>query len=361
MRMKVRSILLMAAVALFAAACGDGGNGDTPVATPTPTATPTLTPTPTPTWTPWVHWIPDEPCGEGTALTLTIETLTGGRLDVGWTGSGHGAPAFQGTSATVDMNCPDTESCTLDGSDLAGRALGAPYPLSAAGVSVCVASVFREAVTGTYDACNGCFAMTAKLSARVFLPENADAPCPACVGDPTPNDGRKRGTCRGGATPGAACDVGGVGDVSGTTSHDCLPAGSPLAELAVDLDPLTTATVAAEASVDCLSDAFPPGTCFCRNQVRQNPCEPDGVCPPSGVCESGPLDRVCDDAGSCVEQPRPCFGNHIARTGVCGTEQSELVALFCVPATGDGAIDSTLGLPGPGVVGLPVSQLRTLR
>lgn len=359
MRMNVRSIVLMAAVATFAAACGNGDDSESPVATPTATATPTLTPTPTPTWTPW---FPIEPCGEAPALTLTIQTLAGDQLDVGWTGNGHGARTTEGTSATVNLDCPGINDCTIDGSDLVGHELGAPYPLSAGGISVCVASVFREAVTGTYDACTGCFEMSAKLAARVFPSEGATAPpCPVCLGDPTPNDGRKRGTCRGGATPGAACDVGGIDEVSGATSNDCLPAGSSIAELTIDLNPLTTKQLEADSSVDCLSDGSPPGSCLCPGQVRQNPCEPDGVCPPSGVCEAGPLDRVCDDADNCVDEPRPCFGSRIVRTGVCGTEQSELVSIFCIAATGDPAIDTTIGLPGPGAIRLPVSQLRTPR
>lgn len=332
-------------------------------------------PTPSPT-------IPIDPCGEAPALTLTARTLPGARLDVGWSGVGHDLPVSHDTSGSADLNCPDIDDCTIDGSDLAGRKLGAPAPLSAAGVSLCVVSSFREAVTGTYDACNGCFAVSAALSVRVFPPQDADMPCPTCEGDVTPNNDIRGGTCRGGTTPGAACDVGAISDLFGRTSKQCQPTGSSIGEIAVDLNPLTTAKVDVEASVDCVSEAFPPASCFCPGQVRPNPCEPDGVCPASGVCESGPIDSVCqgqrfrhcrsgtgtDDceaqfpgAGSCVEQPRPCFPNRIARTGACGTETSDLVSIFCVPSIGTAAIDSMIGLPGPGAITLPVAQVRSIR
>ena len=166
------------------------------------------------------------------------------------------------------------------------------------------------------------------------------------------------------------------------TSNDCLPAGNSIGDLDIDLSPLTTTAVAFEASVDCVSGAFPSGSCFCPGQMQPNACEPDGVCPASGVCEAGPIDSVCqgqpfrrcrsgsgtDDcdaqfpgAGSCVDQPRPCFGSRIARTGVCGTEQSELVSIFCVPAIAADAINTMVGLPGPAVIALPVAQVRAPR
>lgn len=369
MRMRARGAVLILA-AVFAAACGDGDGGDSPVEPPTPvrSATPTATATPEPTCSPT---IPVEPCVEAAALALTIRSLPGAHVDVGSSGIWHDVPLKHGGEVSFGLDCP-IDGCTVDGSNLAGRSVGAPLPLSAGGVSLCVRASYREAVTGTYDGCNGCSELSAKLSVQVFAPEGADAPCPTCVDDPTPNDGRKRGTCRGGTTPGAACDV----------SNDCLPSGTGIADLAIDLNPLTTKTVSVAPSVDCVSGAFPTGACFCPGQMQPNACEPDGVCPPSGVCELGPFDSVCqgqpfrpcrsgtgtDDcearspgAGSCVDEPRPCFAHEIARTGTCGTTKAELVSIVCVPETGDAAIDSAIGLPGPAAIALPVSQIRIPR
>src|SRR5205085_901593 len=79
---------------------------------------------------------------------------------------------------------------------------------------------------------------SAKLLSKVFLVQDADHPCPPCVGDTTPNDGVKDGTCNGGKTPGVPCDVGGISDLFdaagpdfGHTSNDCLPTGSSVGEL----------------------------------------------------------------------------------------------------------------------------------
>jgi hypothetical protein len=333
----------MAAATIFAAACGDDGSSQGPSAAPTATRTPngTATPIPTPT-------IIIEPCfAEASALTMTIRTLPGADLDVGWSGISHDLPATHDGSVAVNLDCP-VGFCTIDGSDLVGRGFGTPLPLSAGGIAVCVVSSFREAVTGTYDACNGCTDAAVKLTSRIFSAEDADTPCPPCLDDPTPN---------------------------------CLPDGTSIGDLAIDLSPLATGPITLRPSVDCRSGAFPSGSCFCPGQAQPNACD-DGVCPASGVCERGPIDSVCDGhpsrscrsgtgtedcdarfpgAGTCIDRPRPCFASEITRTGLCGTEESTLVSIFCIPATSDDAINTMIGLPGPGALTLPVTLLRTPR
>jgi len=42
-------------------------------------------------------------------------------------------------------------------------------------------------------------------------------------------------------------------------------------------------------------------------------------------------------------------------------EQSNLVSVFCIPATAAAAIDTIVGLPGPGTITLPVDLVRTPR
>src|SRR5688500_7805110 len=97
--------------------------------------------------------IPIEPC-EGEALTLTVRSLPGVHLAAGWSGIWHGALATHEHLVSVTLDCPG-DTCTIDGSNLVRRGFGAPLPLSAAGVSVCVLASFREPVTGTYSTCNG--------------------------------------------------------------------------------------------------------------------------------------------------------------------------------------------------------------
>jgi hypothetical protein len=330
--------------------------------------------------------------GGGSALTVT--TLPNSDLDPGWTGISHNSVATHDNVVTTNLDCIG-DDCTIDGSNLVGMAVGSPLPLSSGGVSVCVVNSFREAVTGTYNCGTGCSESSVKLLSNVFLVQEAAMPCPPCVGDDTPNDGVKNGTCNGGTTPGAACDVGGISDLfenaggappdAGRTSNDCLPTGSPVGHLGIDLNPLTTGTLSVNANVNCLSGAFPPGSCYCPNQVQPNACLSNtgvGTCPASGVCENGPIDGVCSGqtyrqcradegttdcedtfpgSGNCIERPRPCFGTNVTRTGTCGAQQADLVSFFCIPATSAAAINTTAGLPGPGALSLPVSRVRFLR
>ena len=386
MRMELRNVAVMVAVTIIAAACGDG-TGGTPVETPvgTPAETPLLTPEPTAAPSPTA--IIEPPMCDAAALRLTLRALPGSDLDAGWTGIAHNSAWTDGEVVTTNLNCTDGIAA-VDGSDLVGQPFGSPLPVSGGGMSVCVLNSFREAMTGTYENDAGCSEFSVKLRSRfVLVPNAVDAPCPPCVGDPTPSDGSKGGTCRGGTTPGAACDAGGTSDLfqnatgaasdSGTTSNDCLPTGDDVGALDLDVDPLTTKTVTVAANLDCQSGASPPGSCYCPGQVQPNACQPDGVCPASGVCELGPIDGVCEGqpfrpcrsgtgtedcdavfpgAGSCVDRPRPCFGNEITRTGSCGTQTSTLVSFVCIPATNSAAVNTTFGLPGPAAITLPVRQ-----
>jgi hypothetical protein len=319
-------------------------------------------------------------CGTG---RIRIGTLEGGVIDAGWTGIAHGASFPAQSSVSFALDCPvGSSTCDIAGTAVVDQPAGAPLALSAGGVSVCVLNTFREPVSGTFDCDSGCMAANVDLRARVFLAQDSDMPCPPCIGDPVPNDGLKGGTCGGGTTPGGACDANAVnaafeaaGPGFGTSSLDCLPTGSSVGELAIDLEPLTTGTASSTASVDCLSSAFPPGSCHCPNQVYPNACIPDGVCPASGVCEHGPIDGICsnhrfhqcrsgtgtedcDDvfpgAGSCIDVPRPCFGDTITRTGSCGIDDGTLAGVFCVANTRAAAVNTTYGLPGPAALRLPI-------
>ncbi len=306
---------------------------------------------------------------------VRLSVQPGGVLDLGWTGLAHGSPLSTESSVTLPIDCaPGESTCTIDGTGIVDAAAGAPVPISAGGVSACVLNSFRDGVTGTFDCDGGCVDATVPLLSRVFLVVDPAMPCPPCVGDPVPNDGFPGGACEGGTTPGGACDAKGINPRFGTTSNDCLPTGSSVGELDIDLAPLTTGTTSLAAEVDCLSGDFPAGSCHCANQDQPNSCIPDGVCPPSGVCENGPLDGVCDlqpfrpcqpdsgtqdcddifpGAGTCIDQPRSCFPSTITRSGACGTEGSVLASVFCSSFTRAAAINTVYGLAGPGAVTAP--------
>jgi hypothetical protein len=110
---------------------------------------------------------------------------------------------------------------------------------------------------------------------------------------------------------------------------------------------------------------------------RRNACG-DGICTPvpagDGVClESSPV-RYCADApwrscndnhdcpyGLCVlgDLPR-CFPDAIVRSGVAaapttGHAEPTLVGGLCFPPTAGTAVNGVFGLPGPGVLTLPVT------
>jgi hypothetical protein len=392
-------VCTIATIAVFAiAGCGDdnGGNdnngGGTPVRTSTPGSSPAKTSTPATTPT----GVTETPTGgatgttpaptptgggagvcEGAALNVTVTTDPGSDLDTGWTGIAHNSVATEGSTVTTQLNCVGND-CTVDGTALVGMPFGPPLPLSSGGVPVCVLNSFREAVTGTYNCETGCSESSVKILSKVFLVQDIAQPCPICNGDPTPNDGQKGGTCAGGtATVGAPCDVGGTSPQFGATSNDCLPTGSSVGELAIDINPLSTGTVTQTGNGDCVA-ATSADDCYCPSQNRGNACD-SGICPASGVCEGGPIDAFCSvqkfrscltdqdceatfpGSGTCVQAPRPCFGDTITRQGTCGTQSGTLVGFFCIPATRAPAINTTAGLPGPGALSLPAHQVRTVR
>ena len=383
-----RTFLALALVAgLAIAGCGndnkdsDDNGGGTP--TPTRTATPavvTATPTPgeptdgptgpTATATPG-----GTPCQEGLNALTVVSTL-GSDLDTGWTGIAHDNQTPAEVSVTVDATCgPGGVECTVDGTALVGELFGAPLPLSSGGVPVCVLNIFNEAISGDFNCQEGCGTSDILLESQVFLVQDIAKPCPICSGDDTPNDGVKNGTCDSGTTPGAACDVGAIDANFGETSLDCQPTGSSVGELEIALSPTTTGTVSVDSSVDCLSPFFDPGACYCPGQIQPNACT-DGVCT-NNQCASGPIDGLCSNAnfrscrsgtgttdcedlfpgsGSCTDKPRPCFTTNISAMGECAVPNSgvegELAAFFCIPATRAAAINTTAGLPGPGLVQL---------
>jgi len=500
----------LTAMAIVIAHCGDGNNDNVtepPKQTPTPTAAaPTATPTVTvTTGTPVVTITPTP--GASCPSAISFEgNPSAARLDPGWTGLGHEAgvidkgkitmavtgcenstrpcgtcnlsgpisnrDANQGVannqrcSGDTSIECTSDATCTAAGAGTCKFYFGAPLSLSAGGTSTCVINEVDGSITGTANTETGEGASTANLISHVFL-GLLTSPCPRCVGDPTPEDGVRGGTCTDGVRVGLACDVSGthLNPYFGSTSFDCpLPATGAIAALPIHLANSTrptTRTLSAE-SPNCRDTIAAPGKkCFCDtcNNLAAGPCFsnadcvavgaticggrrcrlgpnagnpctvnsecPSGACsvpglaskpnacddtvcsplasdPTLGECAAGPFEQFCGphasfagcfaDAecaafdrcaggandgfipctvnsqcpgGTCeiqtcsIGKKRPCFldngnvGGGVTAVGVAdvpvgGVSHPTLAALFCLAATGNGAVDTAAGLPGLG-------------
>jgi hypothetical protein len=167
-----------------------------------------------------------------------------------------------------------------------------------------VLNVIKSDVSGTADPATGSTNVSLPLVSRVYLTGNATSPCPKCTG-----------TCRGGANSGHACTpVGSFG-----TSIDCPPPPAQfLAPLDVAINPLTTG-LATKTAAD--------GN-FCSGQANAG-------------AFGKPSARAIRENGSAAGS----LADGSAHPAV-------LASVFCIPATGNLAIDIAADLPGPGAIGL---------
>lgn len=163
-------------------------------------------------------------------------------VDAGWTGIAHHLQIMEGATFEADLaDCDgitDT-ACTLHGAR-AGTPFGAPSPISAGGVAICVTVTFDSDLDGTVDLASGDLGESARVRIDVFLSPDADEPCPACVPDDDDPQLGEPGTCHGGSRNGLACTVGGLADpdfgVSRATSGDCPPiSNARIAEFVEDV------------------------------------------------------------------------------------------------------------------------------
>jgi len=294
-------------------------DGDTPTPTVTPGGTdgsPEVTPTGA---TPTVVQSPDaSACPEA----ARVEGIAGDArvLDAGWTGFGHNARVISDGVLTVNLSCGsetrpcgecqvsgpianpnkdqgtiDNQRCSNDTSikctssaDCGGGScrfyFGAPLPLEAGGTATCVINEISGGVSGTANVETGEFASNVLLTSRVFLSPNVAEPCPRCNGDGASNDGQRDGTCSAGLRSGMPCDVNGTTAVPsfGSTSLDCLPMGSPIADLPIDLSGSSgiESLVISEDSPNCQLGAASSLHCpcaVCRNNTSL-PCKTDADC-----------------------------------------------------------------------------------
>ena len=288
-------------------------------------------------------------------------------IDLGWTGIAHRQPWAAEQPIELTLDCAANGECAAHGGE-AGTIFGAPVPLSAGGVPACVVSRLREPLSGHVGATTGCGELRLAVRSTVYTAGELGRPCPVCVGDHSPNDGRAEGHCRGGENAEKPCDANAESQLFGATSNACLPLpAATIGTLAIDLAPLTTGSVHLTADGTCAHRR--PGLvdhCFCPEQPQPNACD-SGSCDGKEICE-GPVDGVCGHqpfrschpgsdktdceavfpgAGTCETRIRPCFNDTIDASGACDRTRPTYVALFCAPATQAPGINSTAGLPGP--------------
>jgi hypothetical protein len=99
---------------------------------------------------------------------------------------------------------------------------------------------------------------------------------------------------------------------------------------------------------------------FCDGQLKANG-EGYLFCSVGGQSTCDTYDPLCDggDCGSCaLQQTLPCFLDPILATGTPDVDNPVLAGTFCLPPTGNSAINGAAGTPGPGRTW--VDQLTTL-
>ena len=184
------------------------------------------------------------------SLTMTVpledpahpELGNGSDLDNGWTGTSHNFPVIGGSTLFYCLSGCDgttTFDCQASGATGAGTpngpTFGAPLPLLAANVPVCVVNQFVDAtLTGTYNLQTGEAGSAANpnlvhLTSNVYLRSSFPEVCPRCQGAAVQGIG-DTGTCSDTAkNAGASCTVNGEVTVAGKglylLSSDCTPLG----------------------------------------------------------------------------------------------------------------------------------------
>jgi hypothetical protein len=350
----------------------------------------------------------DPGCGGGTTTTTTLPPDTcqgnpdggpdqvvltvgpsGSDLDNGWTGSSHNFIVVPngkiGLCVTGGCNDAGQTTCNVTGpvgpGTISGETFGAPLPLFASNVPVCVISKWNGPLSGTIDQATGETTLNVHLFSQVYLTSRDDV-CPQC----------KNGKCNAaaGSNAGKNCTVDATVPVyvssTQTDNYDlsttCVYSSPPTATLGIDFVPLTSGTSGTlTGPTPCTKKpgepaGVPPLPDQCNATGCGSPCTglacvsqiDDPTNPGTNICvdSKGGLSQLCCNNNT----TKPCFtlrnGGTVTRTGIIEppqpplpdttypkTQDGILVSTFCIPATGTNTIDSVTGLPGPGAIQLP--------
>jgi hypothetical protein len=278
-----------------------------------------------------------------------IKNLTCGGLNIGAGGSivPEGAVpdgsvsqftlSCAGSSCTIGptTTAPPPNSAAPDCTDT-GCNFGTPLPIpnpTIPTITTCVLNTWSAPASGSLDLSTGTSSTSVPLNSDIYLTGNLGQPCPRCSATGTPTS-PGTGTCDRGPQAGMACtttsSTGATRDcpTGGTDGgHPCTPGGgacidgSHVGVIAVNLTPLTTGS----------ASATDPGGIFCPGDGQVHP--------------------GCFGAASCVtitENGTPA--GPVTRGVPTG---ATLASVFCIAATGNGLVDASADLPGPGAVALP--------
>ena len=214
-----------------------------------------------------------------------------------------------------------------------GCNFGTPLPIpnpSIPTISTCVLNTWSAPASGTVNLITGAANTSVPLSSDIYLTGNVTQPCPRCSATGSPSS-PGTGTCDRGPRLGMPCTTTSSTGVTrdcptgGTdATHPCTPGGGACLDgfhvgaISVNLTPLTTSVATATNATGAFCTGQHPG-CFgeagCRTIIE------NGV-PPVSVS---------------VGIPTP----------------ATLASVFCILATGNGLVDATADLPGPGGIALP--------
>ena len=256
----------------------------------------------------------------------------------------HGDINNRRCTGNTRTKCSTNADCSVAGGTCEYY-FGTLLPLSAGGVSTCVSNQVNGAVTGTADVASGASATDVELISRIYTGTTVATPCPKCVGDATPNDGVRGGTCDSGVNSGQSCDVNGSSPnvFFGATSLDCPPtSGAQIAALPIDLSN-STGTVSrtlATSSPSCRAPGFTTLKCFCDtcNNGAAQPCATNADCPDP----AGPIGPICGGK-RCIGGTNPgaaCTTATECPSGACNvpgtaTAPNQCSDATCSPTTGN--------------------------
>jgi len=216
----------------------------------------------------------------------------------------NGPVSFPGAAKNCvcfDVGTPDASSLTACDPESIGECtgaetcecfFGAPLPISAGAVPVCVINRYTGPVTGTANIAEagphaGEGEVRVSLASSVHTGIAVERPCPTCEGDATPRDGVPGGTCDGGVRNGQACDESASNVFFGTLGLDCLPESSRnIGNLAITFDPATTGSTTLGTGPTCTAAGFGSLPCFCDTCATPGaePCNTNADCPGGATC-----------------------------------------------------------------------------
>ena len=285
---------------------------------------------------------------------VLIKNLTCGGLNIGGGASLiPEGPTPDGSVSRFSLSCTGP-NCTISHFDTApgvntaspdctntGCNFGTPLPIpnpTIPGITSCVLNTWNAAAGGTLDLSTGTSSTNTPLNSDTYLTGNLAQPCPKCSATGTPAS-PGHGTCDRGPRTGLACtttsSTGYTRDCptgGADATHPCTPGGgacidgSHVGVIQVNLSPLTTGTA---------SKTDPAGN-FCPGQSNTNGHQ--FGCFGSSACRTITENGV---AAGAISNGAPA--------------SATLASVFCIAATGNGLVDASADLPGPGAISLPGS------